>query len=117
MQQPKRELTLDDVRHYTHFNRKSLKDWIERAERAWADLDREKRLERHECRWCFYAMSTRIGGAAMTNKPCDRCETVMQFASTSTDRLCRPCGEKLGLCVSCGADIDLVDRRKLERSR
>jgi hypothetical protein len=117
MQQPKRELTLIDVQHYTHFNRQALQDWIRRAERAFADLDRGPREDEQTCRWCFYAVSSRVGGAAMTEKPCDSCSEVMLFSSTITDRLCKPCGKRLGLCVRCSADIDLVDRRKLERGR
>lgn len=117
MNVPGTKLKIADMQSATHFGRQRLQNWIERAERAFADLDREKRLERHECRWCYYAHSERMGGAAMTTKPCDHCELVMTFGSTNTDRICKPCGERLGLCVRCCADINLVDRRKLERAR
>lgn len=117
MNVPGIELKIEDVQNATHFGRQHLKDWIERAERAFADLDREKRLERQECRWCYYAHPSRLGGAAITHKPCDTCNEVMTFSNTCTDRICKPCGERLGLCVRCCADINLVDRRKLERSR
>jgi len=115
MEQKRRPFTVEDVKTATHFSRRHLAKWIERAERAFADLDRVARLERHECRWCFYGMSSRIAGQAVTQKPCDSCEEVQHYSSTDTDRLCRPCGVRLNLCVSCLADIDLVDRRKLER--
>jgi hypothetical protein len=115
MEQKRRELTIADVQTTTHFNRKHLKWWIEQAERAFADLDRAKRLERHECRWCFYARESRIAGQATTTKPCDSCGNIETYPTTNTDRVCRPCGERLGICVLCAADIDLVDRRKLER--
>lgn len=115
MEQKRRELTLDDVRNVSHYNRRSLSEWIANAERAFADLDRDKRLQRHECRWCFYAMSRRLAGQATTTKPCDSCGEIEHYSTTATDRVCRPCGERLGICVLCAADIDLVDRRKLER--
>jgi len=112
--QPK--LTIEDVKNATRFNRQALAKWIANAERAFADLDRAKRMERHECRWCFYARSSRIGGQAITNKPCESCGVDQCYSSTQTDRVCRPCGVRLNICVSCAADIDLVDRRKLERA-
>lgn len=115
MEQRRRELTLDDVRNASYFNRRHLTEWIAQAERAFADLDRAKRMERHECRWCFYAKSSRIAGQAITTKPCDSCGEPQTYSSTATDRVCRPCAERLGICVLCAADIDLVDRRKLER--
>lgn len=115
MEQKRRELTIEDVRNTTHFNRQHLKEWIANAERAFADLDRAKRVARHECRWCFYARGSRIAGQAITTKPCDSCGEIETYPTTGTNRVCRPCGERLGICVLCAADIDLVDRRKLER--
>lgn len=117
MEKPKRPFDVSDVASATHFNRRSLGEWIARAERAFADTDRAKRLERHECRWCFYARSGGVAGAALTSKPCDACGDIQHYESTATDRLCRACAERLGLCVRCIADVDLVDRRKLERKR
>lgn len=111
----KRTLTLDDVRSATHFASQHLEDWIARAALAYSDLDRATRTERHECRWCYYGLSTRMGGAAMTTKACGSCGTAMTFPSTNTDRVCKPCGQELGICVHCGADIHLRDRRKLGR--
>jgi hypothetical protein len=117
MEQKRREFTIADVQMSTHYNRQHFAKWIAKAERAFADLDRDARMKRHECRWCFYAMSNGIAGAAMTDKPCDSCGEMQHYSSTATDRLCHSCGVKLGLCVSCVADIDLVDRRKLERRK
>lgn len=115
MERVRRELTIEVVRDATRFNRQRLEEWIGNAERAFADLDRSERMERHECRWCFYARRTRSAGQAITSKPCDSCGNVETYPTTATDRVCRPCGERLGICVLCAADIDLVDRRKLER--
>jgi hypothetical protein len=117
MEQPRRELKIDDVRMTTHFNRKHFDEWIVSAERAYGDLDREARTKAGACRWCFYARGSRIGGAVTTAKPCDACAEPMQFASTATNRICAPCGAKLGLCVQCAGDINMTDRRKLERTR
>jgi hypothetical protein len=108
-------LDIQRVRNATHFNRQHLREWIAAAERAFADLDRKAREEAQACRWCWYGRSTRIGGQAFTSRKCDACDVEQTFSSTSTDPLCTPCGVKLGLCVRCCADIDLVDRRKLER--
>lgn len=117
MEQKRRDLTIEDVRAASYFGRQRLSAWISNAERAFADLDKTERIERHECRWCFYrAMSGgRVGGQAFTARDCDSCGQSVTYSSTNTDRVCRPCAERLGICVSCVADIDLVDRRKLER--
>lgn len=107
---------LNRVRHATHFNRKHLDEWIANAERAWLDSDRDERRAGCLCRWCFYAVGSRIGGAAMTTRKCDSCGEDQMFASTATDPLCRICAERLGLCKRCGGDVEMANRTKLERA-
>lgn len=107
----------DRMKMATHFSRKHLQAWIARAERAFADLDRKERVEACECRWCFYGVGARLAGQAFTHRDCESCGTNVTYSTTASNPLCIECARKLGLCVVCCADIDLVDRRKLERAK
>jgi len=64
------------------------------------------------CGYCSRISSDRIGGAAITTRPCGLCDHQMTFSNTSTDALCQDCGQANGLCRRCGADVELKDRRK-----
>lgn len=68
-------------------------------------LDKERRLERSYCKNCFYAR--RLGGAAMTTRPCGCCKIDIIYGSTDTDALCATCAETNKLCAHCGGDIDM----------
>lgn len=85
---------------------------IARALSYLLDKDKKTRLERLECRWCFYWESSRIGGAAMTNWLCGVCAKEQMHGSTAVPRLCNPCGKKHELCVECGGDLHQRRRRK-----
>ena len=74
------------------------------------DARKNERLKRHECKACFYA--SRIGGAAMTTRPCMSCGSEEMYGSTATDVLCMDCATKHGLCKHCGGDLEMRTRRK-----
>lgn len=82
----------------------------ELAKAAAADAFRERRLVAHRCKACFYA--TRIGGAAMTTKPCMCCKKDQLYSSTATDALCDACAEKHSLCKKCGGDLEMDVNRQ-----
>lgn len=75
------------------------------------DLSRESRLFKGECGACFYGF--RMGGAAMTERPCMSCASMQLYGSTSTDVLCMPCATSGGLCKHCGGDLDMQVTRKV----
>lgn len=87
------------------------REMAESAEAMVADSDRAKRLAKQQCPPCFY-LRHRIGGAAMTSKPCGVCGEEMMFGSTATGQVCMACAKDLDLCEYCGGTIDLRDRRK-----
>lgn len=84
---------------------------VAKALRFLADPDKKKRLAEGLCATCCYLLSVRIGGAAMTCKPCGICGEEMTFGSTATDDLCKPCALKHELCRQCGGDVRLRVRR------
>lgn len=81
------------------------------ADRLAKDPDKKARLEKQECKSCYYIFHSRIGGSAMTTCLCGICSTSMTFSSTAVDKICKPCAKVNQLCVRCGADISLVNRR------
>lgn len=87
-----------------------VKAWIEHAAEVQTDARKPERLARLECKACFYA--SRIGGAAMTYRPCMCCGSRELYSSTSTDVLCAPCATAGDLCKRCGGDREMRVQRK-----
>ena len=87
-----------------------VKSWAELAAEVESDARKADRLKRHECKACFYA--SRIGGAAMTTRPCMSCGSEEMYGSTNTDVLCMGCATTHGLCKHCGGDLEMRARRK-----
>lgn len=85
---------------------------VESVSRFKGDLDKKERLNKGECAACYYLGNQRIGGSSVTHKDCGICDFDMVFPSTSTNVICKPCGKENGLCVHCGGDIDMKERRK-----
>lgn len=84
--------------------------WLKLADDVANDTRKAERLNRHECKACFYG--GRIGGAAMTTRACMSCGEDQLYGSTSTDALCLPCATKHTLCKRCGGDLEMRTRRK-----
>lgn len=76
------------------------------------DHEKDHRLKLCLCVTCYYVNNSRIGGSAITNRPCGVCEQDMTFCNTCTDVVCSECGKQHELCVRCGADLKLRPRRK-----
>lgn len=88
-----------------------IDDALARAERLKTDAERAERLKEAVCSACWYLMSPRIGGAAMTARECSVCGTDNMFPSTATDALCKSCATENNLCCWCCGDIDMKSRR------
>lgn len=86
-----------------------VQSWCARAKAVAEDTQRDERLAAHECKACFYA--TRIGGAAMTTRPCMACGQDQRYSSTATDALCLACAQEHHLCKRCGGDLELNGAR------
>jgi hypothetical protein len=94
----------------TERSKQQVQRWIDLAKRVEQDVDKPKRLERHECKACFY--SQRVGGAAITSRKCMCCDTSQTYGSTNTDVLCVKCAKEHALCKHCGGDLELRERRR-----
>lgn len=72
-----------------------IKEWEEFSTAVLTDGRKEERLTRLECKACFYP--GRVGGAAMTYRPCMSCGSRELYGSTNTDVLCAPCATAVTL--------------------
>lgn len=94
----------------TEMARSRVKHVLELAEQISTDARKAERLARHECKGCFY--SSRLGGAAITQRACMSCAQMQTYGSTATDVLCMPCAQNGELCKHCGGDIEMRARRR-----
>jgi len=113
MQARKGILSRANVAHATGKGKRYVEKALLSAKKLATDEDRKERLEQCLCLSCFYLFKERIGGAAITHRDCASCDKEMRFLSTSTDLLCFTCATANRLCLRCGADLDLKERRSL----
>ena len=87
-------------------------DYVEASLRWMRDPEQKERRKAGECKTCYYIHHSRMGGAAMTTRPCGICHMPVTYSSTNTDKLCMDCAQTHQLCKHCGADVLLRPRRK-----
>ena len=85
---------------------------IEKLDHYKRDTKKAQRLERHECKTCYYLLGDRIFGQAFTPYPCGVCHETNSWANTGVPKVCLGCANKLRLCVRCGADINMRKRKE-----
>lgn len=104
---------IDDhsVLSQSHWSKSFADEQIAQSLQYLADEKKKEREKQGECKTCFYLRSSRIGGAAITTKPCDLCGEYKMYGSTNTDRLCLDCSVKNKICKRCGGDLHMRTRR------
>ena len=75
------------------------------------DTDKAGRISAAECPVCYYRKS-KIGGARMTFRECAFCSGRISSGNTTIGIACVPCAKQHGICSFCGADLNLIMRRK-----
>ncbi|MES0444954.1 MAG: hypothetical protein ABUJ92_00275 [Desulfobacterales bacterium] len=110
MEQKAAILDIEKIATRTGLAKMRINSYLSLASRLETDPENKRRTEKHECKACFY--DSRIGGAAMTTKPCACCGKDVMYESTATDVLCLKCAKENELCKHCGADIKLRETRK-----
>jgi hypothetical protein len=105
-------LSIGNVANATGRGKRYVDNILLTAKKLSSDLERDKRLDECLCLSCYYLPGSRFGGASITTRDCASCDKTMNFSSTATDLLCKPCAKENTLCLRCGADIDLKVRRK-----
>ena len=89
---------------YVEFTRERLKNFD-------SDSNKENRLKEQECKYCYY-MRDGIATQAFVEWVCGICNTKQHWHNGAHPRVCRECATKHNLCMYCGADIDLREKRR-----
>lgn len=110
MRQPRARFNRRTVINGSVRAKERVKHVTELARKYEEDPDRKSRLARQYCIPCHY--TSRMGGAAMTNKECAACGKDEMYGSTATDELCLECAKANEVCKCCGGDIKLRINRK-----
>lgn len=111
MKIPKGNLNRANVAMATGRAKRHVEDVLESAKKLSQDSEKKERLQESLCPCCYYLRKARMGGARITHKDCAECEREMVFSSTATDLLCIDCAKENKLCLRCGADLELKERR------
>ena len=99
-----------DIIHSTETRKMRVRDTLKHASNLENDPDRKARLKDCTCVVCYYG--SHIGGQAFTHRDCGECGKDMMYGSTCTDKYYLECAAKFQVCKQCGADVNLVNRRK-----
>jgi len=110
MKQGKSKIDIYSVQSATDRAARIGNDSLKSAINWLNDTKKKERLEKCECKTCFYILG-KMGGSAITSRPCGICEKEQMYGNTCTNMVCKPCGKEKELCVHCGADIKLRPRR------
>jgi hypothetical protein len=100
----------------THRNKDRVQWYRDALVKFDADPEKSKRLEKVECRTCFYFQSPRMVCQAFTERQCGVCGKEQRFCNSDTDVVCPDCARERGLCSHCGGDLNDKLRRKVDLS-
>jgi len=90
-----------------HWNKQYIEKMSAKLILYFSDPSKKVRIKnKHLCRYCYYANTSRIGGAAITTVVCANCDKELTFSNTCVDILCDECAEKLNVCKRCGQKMD-----------
>tara|TARA_Y100000310_G_scaffold342020_1_gene443365 strand:- start:910 stop:1257 length:348 start_codon:yes stop_codon:yes gene_type:complete len=108
----KKNWDLYAVQFATSQQKETYTSVLSRAKKSSEDANKHERLEKSECKVCYYLYPSRIGGNVTTVCHCGICGKEMRFGNTCVDEICLDCAKEHRLCCHCGGTIDLRDRRK-----
>lgn len=100
------------VERATDYAKYISEDYVAKSLQFLSDGNKADRIRRGLCKTCFYFRLSRVGGAAMTSRPCGICGEEQHYGSTATDPLCLACANEWKLCKQCGGDSLMRIRRK-----
>jgi hypothetical protein len=112
MEQPAKKITAYLIEYATDQKQHTIASIIDRANKITKDPDKKDRRAKSLCVVCHYG--SRLGGAAITDRPCGCCGKMQHYSSTATDILCLDCAKLLGMCKQCCA---LMEGKRPSRKR
>lgn len=99
---------VDRTTHYQLLRIKGMEDLLREIKK---DNDKEQRLKRQECTYCYYRSC--IAGQGFTNYTCGICVKENSHSNTAVPAICLPCAKEHNLCQQCGGDINYDEHRNL----
>lgn len=111
MEMPAKQMTKERMKNNTHFSKQYVEAVLKQATQILEDSSKKERIAKSLCKACFYR-GGRVGGAAITERPCMSCGETQVYGSTATDALCLDCAKEHSLCKNCGGDREMRERRK-----
>ena len=106
-------LDLNAIQMATLYAQRHIEGTRKRLARAEIDDGRVARLAQRECVVCFY-MRGGLAGQAFTDWKCNACGVDGNYPNTAVPRFCNACSDKFEICVRCGGDIELRQRRSVQ---
>lgn len=100
----------DRTNRITADMKRYVKERVDIAENLKQDPKKQERLANHKCPLHFYAPL--ITTQDIRTRACELCRKEISGRSVGGDRFCQECAKRHNLCVVCGCDVDLKERRK-----
>jgi hypothetical protein len=95
-------MTSPDKDFDTYIAQEAIAATIKSVANLKKDVDKDKRLANHLCRWCYY-LRKNISGCALTRKACNNCGVMVNYASIATDKICIDCAKLSNRCCRCNS--------------
>ena len=104
------KLSKEDVLRQTESNLRRVEHIHRLSIKFKEDADKKIRLQYGYCIFCWYSES--LAGQAFTEYTCAVCGKEGRHPNTNVPKICIDCSKKHKLCVECGADIALRNKRR-----
>lgn len=105
---------LQRLRTCTYARAQRVKETRRNMARLEIDADRSMRLQARECLCCFYLVGMRIAGQGFTEWKCMACGAQDVHSNTAVPHYCDKCADEMRICVRCGADQELAERKAVK---
>ena len=108
---------LYSLKFATSVAQEAIERLFKNAERLKEDPLKEERLLRKKCLYCYYVVGDGIVLSGFNRKNCGICNNEMVFYSSNVSKYCIICSDAYNICIKCGADLDLKERRSLIKKK
>ncbi len=101
------------INEISSFKSKKVNKALSKALELATDSSKKDRIAGRKCACCYYTIGySRIAGAAFTEWNCEICGKLSIYSNTAIPKCCDECSDNYDLCVECGGDINMKNRRK-----
>lgn len=109
MDMPRKKIDFASISWNTGHAKRYCNSIIELANSIQTDSRKKERIEKQECKNCFYP--SRVSSACCSNRDCGICGKQIFSGCGDVNVLCKSCAKEFDLCAHCGGDIEMKNRR------